>query len=67
VKEARYGFNDGALDKTFPLPACDERNPYAIHENNVPYQRIGKDVRAVSVQVTYRDGSTSEVRRFARQ
>jgi hypothetical protein len=66
VKEARYGFNDGALDKAFALPACDERNPYAIPEGNVPYQRIGKDVRSVSVQVTYRDGSQSEVRRFAR-
>jgi hypothetical protein len=67
VKEARYGFNDGALDKAFPLPACDERNPYAIPENSLPYQRIGKDVQSVSVQVIYRDGSQSEVRRFNRR
>jgi hypothetical protein len=66
VREARYAFNDGPMDKTFPLPACDERNPYAIPGDFLPFMKIGPNVRSVAVQVTYRDGSKSEVRRFAR-
>lgn len=66
VAEARLGFGDGPLDVKLPLPACDERNPYAIPANSRPYLTAPAGTGAVRVQITYTDGSQSEVKTFRR-
>ncbi|MDJ1159530.1 adenylate/guanylate cyclase domain-containing protein [Chelatococcus sp. SYSU_G07232] len=60
------GFDGGALDTLVPLPPCDETNPHAVPADVAPYRTIPASVQTVSVQLTYFDGSQSEVRTFRR-
>jgi class 3 adenylate cyclase len=66
IERAVMGFDGGPLDTLLPLPPCDERNPHAIPPDTTPYVSVPKTVKAVSVQLTYFDGSQSEVRTFRR-
>lgn len=66
IKEVRYGFNDAAMDQVLTLPPCDPDKPYALPEGFVPYMKIGDEVKSARLQVTYADGSQSEVRTFNR-
>lgn len=66
VAEARLGFGEGPLDVKLALPDCDERNPYAIPADVRPYLTAPAGIGAVRVQITYMDGSQSEVKTFRR-
>ena len=67
IKEVHYSLNGAALDKKLDLPPCNEKDPYAIPDNYLPYFKVGNDVKSMSVQITYADGSQSQVREFRRQ
>ncbi len=67
IKEVHYSLNGAALDKKLELPPCDEKDPYAIPSDFMPFFKVGKDVKSMSVQITYDDGSQSAVREFRRQ
>ncbi|MEM7429172.1 MAG: caspase family protein, partial [Pseudomonadota bacterium] len=64
IREVRYGLGDGPLDKVWPMPDCDGANPHAIPNNAKIYRNIPQSTKAMRVQVTYYDGSKSEVRNF---
>ena len=66
IERAVMGFDGGPLDTSLPLPECDEKNPHTIPPDMKPYLTIPKSVRAVSVQLTYFDGSQSAVKTFRR-
>jgi hypothetical protein len=66
IKEARYGFNDAALDQVLTLPPCNPDKPYALAEGFMPYMKVGDEVTSARLQITYADGSQSEVRTFNR-
>ncbi len=44
IKEVRYGFNGGSLEKAIDMPACNEKDPYAIPDNYLPYFKVGDDI-----------------------
>jgi hypothetical protein len=67
MKEAKYGFNGAEPDKVLDMPACDPKNPHALPDGTVPYLTIGDDVKSMKVQVTYTDGTQSQIREFTRQ
>ena len=48
------------------LPACDPKNPYSVPAETRPYLQIPPDVREVSAQITFADGTVSEVQSFRR-
>ncbi|HEY8566764.1 MAG TPA: adenylate/guanylate cyclase domain-containing protein [Beijerinckiaceae bacterium] len=66
IAQAVIGFDDGPMDKALPIPPCDVREPYAIPSHLKPYVTIPKSTRSVSLQLTYADGSQSEVKTFRR-
>ena len=66
IKEVRYGFNGGSLEKAIDMPACNEKDPYALPDNYLPYFKVGDDIASMSVQITYADGTQSPVREFKR-
>jgi hypothetical protein len=66
LDSAVIGFDGGPLDTSLPLPDCDGRNPHAVPADARPYLTVPKSVRTVSVQLTYFDGSQSEVKMFRR-
>ena len=66
IEHAEMGLDEGPLVIDLPLPPCDETNPHAVPADMRPYAHLPKGVRAVSVQLTYADGTQSEVRSFRR-
>jgi hypothetical protein len=66
IETARIGYDGGALDKMLPLPPCNERNPHAVPPGTTVYVAIPRAVQVVSIQLTYVDGTRSEVKTFRR-
>jgi len=64
ISKVRYGFNDGPADKVWPLPACDPAKPHTVPQDAKIYMTVPKGTAAMSVQLTYQDGTTSQLRRF---
>lgn len=65
IARVRYSVNSDALDREWKLSACDPANPNAIGTDK-PYVTLpGGSVTSVSVQVTYADGTASDIVRAA--
>jgi hypothetical protein len=64
IKEVRYGYSGGAVDKVFVLPACDPADPNSVPENAKIYMNVPAKTASMSVQLTYVDGTQSETRTF---
>ncbi|WP_416221127.1 caspase family protein [Rhodopseudomonas palustris] len=66
IREVRIGIDSAVPDKALKLPACDMRDPVAIPSSATPYLKLAPGVKSVSVELTYRDGSVSEIKTFRR-
>jgi hypothetical protein len=66
IREARIGIDSSVPDQVLKMPACDPRDPSAIPHEAVPYLKLPPATRSVSVELTYRDGSVSEIKSFRR-
>jgi uncharacterized caspase-like protein len=64
IREARFGIDTTVPDKVLKMPPCDTRDPSAIPHDAVPYLRLPPETKSVSVELTYRDGSVSEIKSF---
>jgi len=53
-------------DKVLKMPPCDPRDPVAIPSDAQPYLKLPPSTQSVSVELTYRDGSISEIKSFRR-
>jgi len=66
IREVRIGIDSAVPDKVLKLPPCDPRDPNAIPANAQPYLKLAPTTQFVSVELTYRDGSVSEIKSFRR-
>jgi hypothetical protein len=66
IREARIGIDSSVPDQVLKMPACDPRDPSAIPHEAVPYLKLPPATKSVSVELTYRDGSVSEIKSFRR-
>jgi hypothetical protein len=66
IREVRVGIDSAVPDKVLKMPPCDPRDPSAIPHNSQPYLKLAPATRSVSVELTYRDGSVSEIKSFRR-
>ncbi|MCC2110725.1 MAG: caspase family protein [Hyphomicrobiales bacterium] len=67
LDDVLYGLDTDEPDKSFAIPACDPSNPHAIPESAIGddiYRAIPKKTRFISVQLVFKDGTRSEVKRF---
>ena len=64
IREARIGIDSAVPDKLLKMPPCNLRDPSAIPHEAVPYLKISPNTQQVSVELTYRDGSVSEIKTF---
>ncbi len=67
IRQVRIGINSTIPDQPLALPPCDEKDPMAIPTGILPYLKVPPATTLVSVELTYRDGSVSEVKTFRRQ
>src|SRR5215470_14112653 len=63
-REVRIGLNSTIPDRAIAMPPCDQKNPMAIPADAQPYLKLPPATGMVSVELTYRDGSVSEVKTF---
>ena len=66
IKEVKYSFNGAPLDKVLELPKCNPAEPFSLPADFQPYMKVGDDVKSMSVEVTYADGTKSGVKDFKR-
>jgi hypothetical protein len=66
IREARVGIDTAVPDKVLKMPPCDPRDPSVIPHEAVPYLKLPPETKSVSVELTYRDGSVSEIKSFRR-
>ena len=66
IREVRVGIDSTVPDKVLKMPPCDPRDPSAIPHDATPYLKLAPATRSVSVELTYRDGSVSEIKSFRR-
>ncbi|MGJ5207112.1 caspase family protein [Bradyrhizobium sp. HKCCYLR20261] len=66
IREVRIGIDSAVPDKVLNMPGCDMRDPSAIPSNATPYLKLPPATKFVSVELTYRDGSVSEIKSFRR-
>lgn len=61
IATVRYSINSDALDREWTLQPCDPDNPNAV-TTGTPYVALPPGTaRSVSVQLTFKDGSTSDI------
>jgi hypothetical protein len=66
IREVRIGIDTAVPDRVLPMPPCDMRDPSAIPYEAKPYLKLAPSNQFVSVELTYRDGSVSEIKSFRR-
>jgi hypothetical protein len=66
IREARVGIDSAVPDRVLKMPPCDPRDPSVIPGDAVPYLKLPLATKSVSVELTYRDGSVSEIKSFRR-
>jgi hypothetical protein len=66
IREVRVGIDSAVPDNVLKMPSCDPRDPSAIPHDAQPYLRLAPATKSVSVELTYRDGSVSEIKSFRR-
>jgi hypothetical protein len=54
------------MDQVLTLPPCNPDKPYALADGFTPYMKVGDTVKSARLQITYADGTQSEVRTFNR-
>jgi uncharacterized caspase-like protein len=64
IREVRIGIDTAVPDKVLKMPPCDPRDPSVIPSSAQPYMKLAPTTQFVSVELTYRDGSVSEIRSF---
>ena len=65
-RELRIGLDSAVPDRKITLPACNEKDPFSIPSDAQPYMKVPPSTKSVSVEITYRDGSVSELKTFRR-
>lgn len=66
IREVRIGIDGGTPTRPIALPPCNLKDPSAIPSTVQPYLKLPPATKAVSVELSYRDGTTSEVKTYRR-
>jgi len=66
IREVRVGIDTAVPDRLLKMPPCDPRDPSVIPHDSQPYLKLVPSTQFVSVELTYRDGSVSEIKSFRR-
>ncbi len=61
IKTVRYSINSDALDQTWELQPCDPQNPNVVTKEIVYLSLPPGSAKSIAVQLTFADGSESEI------
>ncbi|HLJ00752.1 MAG TPA: caspase family protein [Bradyrhizobium sp.] len=66
IREVRIGVDTTVPDQALKMPPCNMKDPLVIPSDAKPYLKLSPSNQFVSVELTYRDGSVSEIKSFRR-
>jgi hypothetical protein len=66
IRQVKIGIDSAVPDRVLTMPPCDMKDPSAIPYEAKPYLKLSPTNQFVSVELTYRDGSVSEIKSFRR-
>ena len=66
IKQMRIGIDTSIPDRVIQLPPCDMRDPVSIPDKAQVLLKLPPQTQSVSVELTYLDGSLSEIKTFKR-
>jgi caspase domain-containing protein len=66
IRQVKIGIDTAVPDRVLSMPPCDMKDPSAIPYDAKPYLKLSPTNQFVSVELTYRDGSISEIKSFPR-
>jgi hypothetical protein len=66
IREVRIGIDSSVPDRALKMPPCDPLDPVAIPHDATPYLKLPPATKTISVELTYRDGSVSEIKSVRR-
>ena len=66
IREVRVGIDSTVPDRKIALPPCDPRDPSAIPDKADVHMKLPPGTKSMSVELTYRDGTISELKTFRR-
>jgi Caspase domain len=66
IRQVRIGIDSTIPDRVIAMPPCNEKDPMTIPGDAQPYLKVPPATGLVSVELTFRDGSVSEVKTFRR-
>ena len=66
IRQVKIGIDTAVPDRVLSMPPCDMKDPSAIPYDAKPYLKLSPTNQFVSVELTYRDGSISEIKSFRR-
>jgi hypothetical protein len=61
IAELHYGLDDSKPLQRYDLPTCNARDPFSIPPNAQTYIKVSAKTKAVNLQITWRDGTVSEI------
>jgi hypothetical protein len=61
ISELRYGLDDSKPLQRYDLPGCNAKDPFSIPENAKLFIKAPPKTKAISLQITWRDGTESEI------
>src|SRR4051794_14785239 len=64
IREVRIGVDSAVPSQVLKMPGCDMRDPSAISAGMPLYMKLAPATQFISVELTYRDGSVSEIKSF---
>ena len=64
IREARIGIDTAVPDRVLKMPPCDMKEPNEVPASAQLYMKLPPTTQFMSVELTYRDGSVSEVKSF---
>jgi len=66
IREARIGIDSTVPDRVLKLAPCNSKDPSAIPHDAQLSLKLPSATKSVSVELTFRDGSVSEIKSFRR-
>jgi hypothetical protein len=64
IRQVKIGIDTAVPDKVLQMPPCDMRDPSVIPYGAPLYMKLAPSTQFMSVELTYRDGSVSEIKTF---
>jgi len=66
IRQVKIGIDTAVPDRVLNMRPCEMKDPGAIPYDARPYLKLSPTNQFVSVELTYRDGSVSEIKSFRR-